>query len=362
MRTAVIIGTGMIGTSIGLALRKQGVDSYLMDTSPVALRIAEAVGAGTAEEPPETVDLAVVAVPPAHVAPVIASHQSRGTARFYVDVAGVKVSTRRELDALGCDLATVVGGHPLVGRPGSGPLAARGDLFDGRPWALVPAVGTDAAALNRALELVAACGAIPVVLDAEAHDRAIALGTLVPQIALTLVAARLTEADSGALRLLGSVWSEIPQLVGVDSATSWTQVLAANAAPVVGELEKLSRDLASLLETLRGVADRGGSLAEPDGRLLEFIQRGIDGSNRVPGRYGIPTETALADVDVSVDDRPAELARLFDDVAGAGVVMRGIDISQRPDSPDRTVTISVTPRDAENLLHELRRRKWPANS
>lgn len=63
MRTAVIIGTGMIGTSIGLALRKQGVDSYLMDTSPVALRIAEAVGAGTAEEPPETVDLAVVAVP-----------------------------------------------------------------------------------------------------------------------------------------------------------------------------------------------------------------------------------------------------------------------------------------------------------
>ncbi|MGW7543088.1 prephenate dehydrogenase [Streptomyces sp. NPDC054770] len=362
MRTAVIIGTGMIGTSIGLSLRKQGIDTYLMDVSPVALRISEAVGAGTAEEPPEAVDLAVVAVPPAHVAPVVASHQSRGTARCYVDVAGVKVSLRRELEELGCDLATVVGGHPLVGRPGSGPLAAQDDLFDGRPWALVPAVETDASALNCALELVAACGAIPVVLDAEAHDRAIALGTLVPQVVLSLAAARLTEADRIALRLLGDVWSKIPQLIGVDSATSWTQALAANAAPVVSELEKLSRDLTRLLETLRAVADRSGPSAEPDGHLLEFIQRGIDGCNRVPGRYGIPTETELADIDVSVEDRPTELARLFSDVASTGVVMHGVNISQRPDRLDRTVTISVTSRKVDDLRYELRRRKWPADA
>ncbi|MFD8810190.1 prephenate dehydrogenase/arogenate dehydrogenase family protein, partial [Streptomyces sp. NPDC059627] len=261
MRTAVIIGTGMIGTSIGLSLRKQGIDTYLMDVSPVALRISEAVGAGTAEEPPEAVDLAVVAVPPAHVAPVVASHQSRGTARCYVDVAGVKVSLRRELEELGCDLATVVGGHPLVGRPGSGPLAAQDDLFDGRPWALVPAVETDASALNCALELVAACGAIPVVLDAEAHDRAIALGTLVPQVVLSLAAARLTEADRIALRLLGDVWSKIPQLIGVDSATSWTQALAANAAPGVSELEDLSRGLTPRLVTHPAVAVRIGPSA-----------------------------------------------------------------------------------------------------
>ncbi|MFG2126903.1 prephenate dehydrogenase/arogenate dehydrogenase family protein [Streptomyces sp. NPDC048751] len=81
---------------------------------------------------------------------VVASHQSRGTARFYVDVAGVKVSRWRELEVLGCDLATVVGGHPLVGRPGSGPLTAQDDLFDGRPWALVP---TDVSVDDRPTEL-----------------------------------------------------------------------------------------------------------------------------------------------------------------------------------------------------------------
>ncbi len=362
MRTAVIIGTGMIGTSIGLSLRKRGIDTYLMDVSPVALRISEAVGAGTTEEPPETVDLAVVAVPPAHVAPVVASHQSRGTARCYVDVAGVKVSPRRELQELGCDLAGVVGGHPLVGRPGSGPLAAQADLFDGRPWALVPAVETEASALNCALELVAACGAIPVVLDAEAHDRAVALGTLVPHVVLSLAAARLTEADRTTLRLLGGAWSEMPQLIGVDSATSWTQALAANPAPVVRELEELSQDLTALLETLRAIADGSRSAADADSHLSEFIQRGIDGCNRIPGRYGIPAETELADIAVVVEDRPTELARLFSDVASAGVVMHGIDISPRPVGLDRRVTISVTPSKAADLLHELRRRKWPADA
>ncbi|MEU5637031.1 prephenate dehydrogenase/arogenate dehydrogenase family protein [Streptomyces rishiriensis] len=82
----------------------------------------------TAEGPSGAVDLAVVAVPPGQVTPVVASHRSRGAARFSVDVAGVKVSRWREREVLGCDLAPVVGGHPRVGRPGAGSLTAQDDL------------------------------------------------------------------------------------------------------------------------------------------------------------------------------------------------------------------------------------------
>ncbi|WP_109005079.1 prephenate dehydrogenase/arogenate dehydrogenase family protein [Streptomyces rishiriensis] len=82
----------------------------------------------TAEGPSGAVDLAVVAVPPGQVTPVVASHRSRGAARSSVDVAGVKVSRWREREVLGCDLAPVVGGHPRVGRPGAGSLTAQDDL------------------------------------------------------------------------------------------------------------------------------------------------------------------------------------------------------------------------------------------
>ncbi|MEU5637032.1 hypothetical protein ACH47C_28090 [Streptomyces rishiriensis] len=116
------------------------------------------------------------------------------------------------------------------------------------------------------------------------------------------------------------------------------------------------------METLGAVAGGGGSPAESDGHLLKFVQRRIDGCNRVPGRYGIATETALAGIDVSVGDRPTEPARPVSDVAGAGVGMHGSNISQRLHSLDLTVTISVTPCNAEDLLHELRRRKWPADA
>lgn len=138
MRTALVIGTGLIGTSVALALAQRGVVVHLDDHDPEQARTAAALGAGTEEPPAGAVDLAVVAAPPAHVASLLADAMTRGVARGYLDVASVKGGPRRELEARGLDLSAYIGTHPMSGREKSGPLAATADLFEGAPGCSPP--------------------------------------------------------------------------------------------------------------------------------------------------------------------------------------------------------------------------------
>src|SRR5688572_23322300 len=170
-QSVVIIGTGMVGTSVGLALRERGVAVRLVDRDPHAARLAEARGAGSTAPQSGPADVAVLAVPPTQVAPVLREAQIRGLARSYTDVASVKGRPLAEAEATGCDLATYVGGHPLAGSEKSGPSAALATLFEGRPWVLTPTEESTAAATERAFEVVRLCGARPVVMEHGDHDR-----------------------------------------------------------------------------------------------------------------------------------------------------------------------------------------------
>lgn len=121
MRTAVVIGTGLVGTSAALALAGRGIRVHLVDHDPQSARTAAALGAGTDEAPEERVDLAIIAVPPAHVATVLATAIRDGIARGYLDVASVKGGPRRELEALGLDLTPYIGTHPMALQGAVGP-------------------------------------------------------------------------------------------------------------------------------------------------------------------------------------------------------------------------------------------------
>ena len=157
VRTALVIGTGLIGTSAALALADARRRRPPRRPRPGAGRARPPRSARAPTRPPEgPVDLAIVAVPPAHVAATLADAMRRGLARGYLDVASVKGGPRRELEALGLDLTRYIGTHPMSGREQSGPLAATADLFEGRPWVLTPTRDTDTEVLNLALELVVA--------------------------------------------------------------------------------------------------------------------------------------------------------------------------------------------------------------
>ncbi|MDA5284139.1 MULTISPECIES: prephenate dehydrogenase [unclassified Streptomyces] len=287
MRTVAIVGTGLIGASVGLALRKQGVTTYLIDEDPAAARAAEALGAGLAQPVREPADLAVIAVPPTRVAAALAEHQRLGTARFYTDVSGVKVRLHREIEDLGCDLPAVVGGHPMVGGGWAGPWEARADLFEGRRWVLTPNELTDNLALNHALELVALCGAVSVLLDPETHDRVLALVSHAPHLIASLAAARLLDVDEAAIRLAGQDLRDITRGTGGNPET-WTDILTANAGPVADQLDVWAAEVQLLAQELRAV-DRSTDGLRPV-RIPELLRFGAAGRARIPEDLGVREE------------------------------------------------------------------------
>ncbi|WP_372411805.1 prephenate dehydrogenase [Streptomyces luteireticuli] len=355
VRTALVIGTGLIGTSAALALAGRGVQVHLSDHDPAQARTAAARGAGTDKEPEGRCDLVIVAVPPAHVAATLAEAIGAGRGRAYLDVASVKGGPRRELEALGCDLSGYLGTHPMAGRERSGPLAASADLFEGRPWVLTPTRDTDTEVLNLALELVALCRAVPVVMDADAHDRAVALVSHTPQLVSSMVAARLEEADETAVRLCGQGIRDVTRIAASDPRM-WLDILSANPGPVADVLDGLAADLAATVRSLRALDG-----AEPAGEAITgletVLRRGNAGRARVPGKHGA-APAAYETVTVLIGDQPGELARIFADADRAGVNIEDVRIEHATGQQSGLIQLMVEPQAVAALTATLRDRGW----
>ncbi|GAA1988207.1 prephenate dehydrogenase [Kitasatospora viridis] len=357
MRTAVVVGTGLIGTSAALALTARGITVHLEDADPDAARTAASLGAGITDEIEQPVDLAIVAVPPALVGRVLADCQRRGLARCYTDVASVKSGPRAEVAELGCDTTSYIGGHPMAGREQSGPLAARADLFEGRPWVLTPTADTSTETLNAALELVALCGAMPVVMDAVAHDRAVALVSHAPQLVSSLVAARLENADETAVRLAGQGVRDVTRIAASDPRM-WVDILSANAAVVADVLEELAVDLNTAVGSLRSLAADGAQDRQKGTAGIEAVmRRGNQGQARIPGKHGAPP-TRYETVVVAIGDQPGELGRLFKEAARAGVNVEDVAIDHSAGRRIGLVQLSVEPTAVHQLVTVLTERGW----
>ncbi|MFJ4582789.1 prephenate dehydrogenase [Streptomyces echinatus] len=357
MRTALVIGTGLIGTSAALALAQRGVTVHLDDHDPEQARTAAALGAGTDEEPGGPVDLAIVAAPPAHVARVLADAMRRGVARGYLDVASVKGGPRRELESLGLDLSSYIGTHPMSGREKSGPLAATADLFEGRPWVLTPTRETDTEVLNLALELVSHCRAVPVVMDADAHDRAVALVSHMPHLVSSLVAARLEHAEEAAVRLCGQGIRDVTRIAASDPRM-WMDILSANPGPVADLLSDVASDLGETVQALRALqSSDDAKRGEGTAGIEDVLRRGNAGQVRVPGKHG-SAPRAYETVVVLIDDQPGQLARIFADAGRAGVNIEDVRIEHATGQQAGLMQLMVEPKAATALKEALRERGW----
>jgi prephenate dehydrogenase len=357
-RSAVIIGTGLIGTSVALALREHGITVWLQDRDPESALLAAGIGAGSelpAGGPPGgPADIAVLAVPPAAVAPELARAQSRGLAACYTDVASVKalpLARARELD---CDLASYVPGHPLSGRERSGPAAARADLFLGRPWVVCPLAENDADAISLVTGLSVACQAQPVQMSATEHDEWVALVSHAPHVVAAAMAARLELAAPGALALAGQGLRDVTRIAAGDPGM-WAQILAANAAPAANVLRKVGADLQHAAAALDRVAE-GDELGGKD--VAELLERGTAGVSRIPGKRGGPARD-FAIVQVIIPDRPGELARLFQAAGEAGINIEDVGIEHSSGLPVGVAELSVRPEAAGQLRAALAAGGWP---
>jgi prephenate dehydrogenase len=362
--TVRVVGTGLLGASVGLGLSASGARVLLADVSPTALALARDLGAGTPDSGSDRVDLVVVATPPDVTAAVLAEELKAHPDAVVTDVASVKARVLDALRAAGADLARYVGSHPMAGRERSGAVAARGDLFIGRPWVLSPAPGGDPAALPAVRRLALALGAVPVVLPAGEHDDAVALVSHVPQVAASLVAARLRHAPEHAVELAGQGLRDVTRIAGSDPAL-WAQILAANAGPVARVLRELRDDLDGVLAALEalaaepadGVAAAAGPAIGARGAVARAVADGNLGRERIPGKHGgAPARYAV--VTVIIPDEPGALGRVFADIAVAGTNVEELALEHAPGRAVGLLEISVLPAAREHLEAALSASGW----
>jgi prephenate dehydrogenase len=363
LQRVVVVGTGLIGTSVALALRERGVDVWLADRDPQAARMAAELGAGSvlpatelpaAAVPGGPADVAVLAVPPSAVALELRRAQDRALARCYTDVASVKELPLAAARGLGCDLKSYVPGHPLSGRERSGPAAARADLFVGRPWVLCPHPdGTDDNLLL-VTKLAQMCGAQTVSVTAAEHDQWVALVSHAPHLVAAAMAARLERAPDGALALAGQGLRDVTR-IAASGSEMWLQILAANAGPVSAVLRSVADDLAAAAAVLDDLA--AGDEQASKG-LASLLERGTDGVGRIPGKHGGPAR-GFAPVQVVIPDRPGELARLFQATGEAGINIEDLSIEHSPGLPVGVAELWVRPDAVGPLCDALAANGWP---
>ncbi|MDX3537510.1 prephenate dehydrogenase [Streptomyces sp. MB09-01] len=356
LRTCTVVGTGLIGTSVALALTSRGVRVHLSDHDRGHALAAQEMGAGTVEAPSGQVDLAVIAVPPERVASTLYSCQQQQLARAYTDVASVKAGPWRDVLGRGCDSTSYIGSHPMAGRERSGPRAGQADLFAGRPWVLTPSAGSrpDAVALVR--ELVDLCGATAVVMTPEAHDRAVALVSHAPHVVAALMAGRLEHAEAGDLRLTGQGLRDVTRIAAGQPGL-WVEILAANAGAVADVLEGFAADLEEMITSLRMAAGaRGPQACTGKEGVVELLRHGQTGHGRIPGKHGGP-HAVYETVMVHVGDRPGELARLLTCASGAGVNIEDMAIDHTSGSAG-VVELMVAQGAGDRLATVLGRYEW----
>jgi prephenate dehydrogenase len=364
----LIVGTGLIGTSMALALRASGADVFLSDSDPAVARLAADLGAGVVvgdlREAKEIADVAVLAMPPACVGPELLFAQDCSVADVYTDVASVKVLPVAQARALGCDLEAYVPGHPLAGSERQGPTAAQADLFLGRTWALCPLPETSPDAVAAVTALAVACGAVPVSTDPQTHDRWVALVSHAPHLVAAAMAARLAPSSvpGDALKLAGQGLRDVTRIAAGDTAL-WTQILSANAGPVAEVVAAVAEDLAAAARFLSGapeISAPGTSAPEVSGAegLAALLDGGRSGAARIPGKHGGKPRNFTV-VQVVIADRPGELARLFNAAGAAGVNIEDIRLEHSQGLLVGVADLSIRPDQAPTFLAAMEAGGWP---
>lgn len=343
---AVIIGTGLIGASIGCSLSEAGVVVHLRDRVRSHAVVAAGRGAGRLEPPNDAeVKLVVVATPPATIAQVVAAALERYPSAVVTDVGSVKSRIAADLEAMRINLGRYVGGHPMAGSHHSGPLTAVSELFVDRTWVITPRAGNPDWAIERVRRLVATCQARPLELDADHHDRAVAEISHFPQLISSLTAARLAEVPADDLRLAGQGVRDVTRIAASDVGL-WRQIIAANTTPIRQQLVALRDDLDRLITELDDPRTVG-----------DVLHRGNAGVRALPAKRGKSRDEVVAVV-VEIPDAPGALAQLFSDITTNGINIEDLSIEHDPERQAGYLSIEVARQRADGLREMIKEHGW----
>ena len=341
-----IVGSGLIGTSIGLALIARGVEVDMRDINPRAQLLArDLVKSQDLKEP----ELTIFALPSSLLAEVLNDEFLLNPGSKFIDIGSVK--TKPLLDVSRSQIASqnFLATHPMAGREVGGAESARADLFQSRTWVYIPndleGKPVDPELLANGLWLIKALGAVPVPMQAAEHDRAVALISHLPQAVASLLAGQLISGEHSALELSGAGLRDTTR-IAASSAGLWDEILGSNSAEIVPLLISLQSDLAALIAALKS----GDSVSG-------FIEKGNQGRALIPGKHG-GAAREYTYLPVVIEDKPGQLAALVSECATANVNIEDLTIEHSPGQFTGLITLALSKSDAQVLSAHLIGSGW----
>ncbi|MSO28489.1 MAG: prephenate dehydrogenase [Candidatus Planktophila sp.] len=345
-----IIGSGLIGTSIGLALASKGVSVEMADVDPKAAKLANDLMASTPAANPEIV---LYAGPGSGLKSAYESEFKINSDLKFIDIGSVKTKSLLEVSQSAAPTRQFLATHPMAGREIGGAQSARADLFQSRSWIYMPTdlEGTpvDPDLVAAGLWMIETLGASPVAMSAQKHDRAVALVSHLPQVMASLLAAQLLGAESELLDLAGAGLRDTTR-IAASSPALWDEILNSNSAELLPLLINLQSDLGAFITRL-------GSSAS----VSDLIEAGNQGRSKIPGKHGgAAREYSL--LPVVIEDKPGQLAALFDECAKAKVNVEDLTIEHSPGQFTGLITLALSAKDAQILQDHLTKSGWSVHA
>jgi len=336
-RRAVIVGVGLIGGSIGLALRADGWQVVGVDRDEQ--RLADAVARGAIDRTAlvddlPACDLAVVATPVDAAVGMVERLLAAG-AGAVTDVGSVKAEI-----ADGITDPRFVPGHPMAGSEQDGLEGASADLFSGAMWVLCPTATTDDDVFAAVRDLVASLGANPIAIPAERHDLLVAVVSHVPHLTaatlMRLADGRATE-HRALLRLAAGGFRDMTRVAAGHPAI-WPDICVQNAEAIVDVLDELVRELSAVRDV---VAERDRAA------LLGQLEQARTARRNLPTT--IPSPEAMTEMRVPVLDRQGEIAAIAALAADLDVNIYDLEIAHSAEGPRGVVVLLIETALAERL-------------
>jgi prephenate dehydrogenase len=337
-RRALVVGTGLIGGSIALGLRRRGWHVSGMDADGARQDQALESGVIDAAGDDPGAEIVFVATPATSAAGVvhrILHEQGRPADVVVTDVSGVKTAIVAEADH-----PRFIGGHPMAGSEQVGLHGADPDLFDGAVWVLTPTAVTDLEAFDRLKGVVMSLGADVLVLSPSDHDRLVAVVSHVPHlVAATLMnaASAGAEQDGALLRLAAGGFRDMTR-VAAGHPDIWPDICVENASSIVDALDALVRDLTAMRDRV-ATHDRGA--------LLHVLQKASAARRNLPARVVRPEH--LAELRIPVQDQAGVVAEIASLAADAGISIYDIEIAHSAEGPRGVLILVVDAADAGTL-------------
>jgi len=333
-RRANVIGLGLIGGSIALALRARGWHVSGTDADESTVRAA--IERGAIDEPSidPRAEITFVAVPVLAVVEQVHRALAETTGPV-TDVGSVKGPVCRS-----CDDPRFVGGHPMAGSELDGLDGADADLFNGAVWVLTPGEHSDDATFATVTSVVASLGAEVVALAPERHDRVVAVVSHVPHLtAATLMglASERSQEHAALLRLAAGGFRDMTR-VASGQPDIWLDICAENRAAIDEELGRLIEDLVEL----RAIID-----ADDREALYKRLHEARQARANLPARAVHPEE--LSEVRIPIPDRAGAAAEVFTLAAELDVNIASFEVVHVAES-NRGVAVVIVDRALADLF------------